>query len=101
MYRDLITKINKPSLYTFMSGKSEQHYDYVLESRINIITQERAFEIEIDTIIIDSEQALINVVKKYFPNSRKIACFFHYKQDLVRNIRQYGLSGLYKRDAKI
>ena len=35
--------------------------------------------------------ALIKVIKKYFPNSRRISCLFHYKQDILRNLRVYGL----------
>ena len=63
---DLITKINIPALYILMKGKTEKHYDLVFESIYNIITQYRAIDIEIETIITDSEPALINVVKKFF-----------------------------------
>ena len=37
-------------------------------------------------------------MKKYFPNVRRIACFFHYKQNIIKNIRNYGL---YKKEHKI
>ena len=97
MCMDLITKINIPALYILMNGKTEKHYDLVFESIYNIITQYRAIDIEIETIITDTEPALINIVKKFFPNSKRIACFFHYKQDLIRNIRLYCL---YKKDQK-
>ena len=49
-----------------MNGKTEKNYDLVFESIYNIITQYRAIDIEIETIITDSEPALINVVKKFF-----------------------------------
>ena len=48
-----------------MNGKTEKHYDLVFESIYNIITQYRAIDIEIETIITDTEPALINVVKKF------------------------------------
>ena len=40
---------------------------------------------------------MINCVKKYFPNAQRISCLFHYKQDILRNLKQYGL---YKKDLK-
>ena len=66
-------------------------YEYAFQSVIDIITSKRAFDLNINTIITDSEKALINVIKKYFPNSQRISCFFHYKQDILRNLRNYGL----------
>lgn len=44
-----------------------------------------------ETVVPDQESALINIVNKYFPNIRRITCFFHYKKDLIRNRRKYGL----------
>ena len=46
----------------------------------------------------DSEKALINSVNKYFPNAWRIACFFHYKQNIIKNTRN---CGLYKKEHKI
>ena len=66
-------------------------YEYAFQSVIDIITSKRSFDLNIKTIITDSEKALINVIKKYFPNSQRISCFFHYKQDILRNLRNYGL----------
>ena len=44
-----------------------------------------------ETIVTDQELALIKVIKKYFPNARQISCLFHYIQDILRNLRVYGL----------
>ena len=30
-------------------------------------------------------------MKKYFPKSLRISCLSHYKQDLMKNLRTYGL----------
>ena len=65
---------------------------------INLITQNREYELAVETIVTDSEKALINAVKIYFPNVRRIAGFFHYKQNIIKNIRNYGL---YKKEHKI
>lgn len=33
----------------------------------------------------------MNVCTKNFPNALCIGCFFHYKKDLIKNIKLYGL----------
>ena len=91
MYKDIITNLKIPGVYILMNGKSQDLYDIVFDSLINIITENRNIELEVLSIITDTEKALINSVKKYFPNSQRIACYFHYKQDVLRNLRIYGL----------
>ena len=48
-------------------------------------------------MVTDAEKALGNATKKLFPNMMHLTCYFHYIQDLVRNIKSYGL---YKKDNK-
>ena len=80
-----------------MDGKSEKHYEEVFQSIISIIILTHHIDININSIVTDSELALVKIVKKYFPNSLRITCLFHFKQDLMRNIRSYGL---YKKEDK-
>ena len=49
------------------------------------------------SIVSDTENALVNSIKKYFPNSQRIAFYFHYTQDIRRNLKLYGL---YKKEYK-
>ena len=98
MYRDIISSQNIPGIYIVINGKFEEFYDILFDSLIRIITQNHKYDLNVETIVTDTELALINVIKKYFPNSRRIGCFFHYKQDLLRNIKIYGL---YKKKDKI
>ena len=69
----------------------KEFYDILFDYLIRIITKNHKYDLNVETIVTDTELALINVIKKYFPNSRRIGCFFHYKQDLLRNIKIYGL----------
>ena len=69
MYKDIITNLKIPGVYILMNGKSQDLYDIVFDSLINIITENRNIELEVLSIITDTEKALINSVKKYFPNS--------------------------------
>ena len=97
MYKDILTQIKIPGLYILINGKYEKFYEVVFESVINILTKMQYYELNIKTIVTDCESALVNAINKYFKKTQRISCFFHYKQDLIRNIRSYGL---YKKEDK-
>ena len=97
MYKDIITELKIPGIFILLSGKNQFLYDYIFSSIINIVTNNRKFDLNILLIVSDSEKALVNSIKKNFPNILRISCYFHYKQDLIRNIKQYGL---YKKKTK-
>ena len=63
----------------------------LFDSVFKIISNFTKDIISFETVVTDQESALINIVNKYFPNTRRITCFFHYKEDLIRNLRKYGL----------
>ena len=42
------------------------------------------------TITIDNEQALINAINKFFPNTSRISCWFHLKNNLEKRARTLG-----------
>ena len=91
MYKDIITNLKIPGIYILLNGKNKDLYDLAFDSIIKILTEDRAIEIEVENLITDTEKALVDTVKKYFPNSQRIGCFFHYKKDIMRNIKAYGL----------
>ena len=97
MYKDIITELKVPGIYILLNSKKEYIYDLIFQSLLNIIFKNNKDLIKFETIVTDQEIALINIVKKYFPNSQRIACLFHYKQDILRNLKSYGL---YKKDKK-
>ena len=45
----------------------------------------------VETVEKNQEMALINIIKKFFPKTQRISCFFHYKEELLANMRKYGL----------
>ena len=97
MYNDYIKNLKIPGIYIIMNSKKEELYDIIFDSIVNILTQNKNIELEVETIVTDQEKALINCVKKYFPTTQRISCLFHYKQDIIRNLRLYGL---YKKEFK-
>ena len=91
MYKDIITDLKIPGIYILMNSKNEELYNMVFENVIKLITWGGLKILNIKTIVTDSEKALMNSVKKYFPSTQRVACYFHYKQGIIRNIRSYGL----------
>ena len=95
MYKDDVSENKIPGLYILMNNKSEKSYEIVFKSVLNIINKDKEYNLEIKSVVTGEEIELINVVKKVFPNARLISCLFHYKQDIMKNVKQYGL---YKRE---
>ena len=65
-----------------MSNKSEILYYLVFKSIIRILTQNYLYKINIKTITIVTELTLTNAIAINFPNSQRIGCLFHHKEDL-------------------
>ena len=91
MYTDIITNLKIPAFYILINGKHELFYMKVFESIINILSNNNKINFNFEIIVTDAEQALINVINKIFPNSRRINCYFHYTSDILSNLKSYGL----------
>ena len=98
MYKDIITDLKIPGLYILLNSKKEILYDLVFESLVKIIFDNNMNKLTWETIVTDQELALVNSIKKYFPKCKRISCLFHYKQDILRNLKSYGL---YKKSSKL
>ena len=46
MYKDIITEKKIPGIYILLNGKSEKLYDLVFQSVIDIITENRKYDID-------------------------------------------------------
>ena len=74
-----------------MSNKTEILYDLIFKSVKRILTQFNLYKLQIESITTDSEIALINSVNNNFENSKRIGCWFHLNQDLIREAKTIGL----------
>ena len=74
-----------------MISQEEILYEIIFESILDLITNNNVFKLEIETIVTDEEKALKIIINKYFPFSKRITCYYHYKENIIRNIRSYGL----------
>ena len=91
MYKDIITNLKNPGLYILLNSKKEILYDLVFESIVKNIFANDLGALNLETIVTDQEEALVNTIKKFFPNSKRISCLFHYKHDILRSLKSYGL----------
>lgn len=62
-----------------------------MQSIIAILTQFNNYNIIIDTITTDAEEALVNPIKNNFNNTQRLSCLFHLKQDIILNAKAYGI----------
>ena len=88
MYTYIITNLKIPAFYILINGKHELFYMKVLESIINILSNNKK-NYNFEIIVADAEQALINLINKILPNSKRINCYFHYISDILSNLKSY------------
>ena len=63
----------------------------VFKSLIKILTQNNIYKLDLKTITTDTELALINAINNSFDNIQRLGCWFHLKQDLIREAKTMGL----------
>ena len=95
LYKDIIIKEKIPGCYVIMNNKIYDNYKEVFFSIKNILTQNDLYSLNIETITTDSEKALIKAIYNIFPKIKHFNCYYHYKQDLIRNFKK---AGLYKKN---
>ena len=91
MYKDIITGLKIPGLYILLNSKKEMLYNIAFKGIIDILTNNNLISLKVEIVVTDQEKALINIVKRYFPKAQRISCLFHYKQDILKNLKSYGL----------
>ena len=91
LFKDIISSDYLPAFYILMSNKTEILYDLVFKSFKKILTQNGIYLLNIKTITSDSENAIVKAINNNFPNSQRIGCWFHLKQDLLRQAKIFGL----------
>ena len=74
-----------------LNNKRYEIYEKCLYSFKNIITQNNIFELEIESITTDAETALLNAVNNVFPKIMHFNCYYHYKVNILTNVKKYGL----------
>ena len=73
-----------------ISNKTENLYDLVFKSIIQIFTQNNLYDLDIQSFITDTKIALINDVKNNLKKAKRICFWFHLKQNLVYQAKIYG-----------
>ena len=98
MYKDIITSEKYPAFYILMNRKNYELYDIVLKSVINILTQNKLYKLNINTITTDEEFALIKAIKNNFIYANHFLCLYHFKENVINELR---IEGLMKNSSKV
>ncbi|CAN0061560.1 unnamed protein product, partial [Heterosigma akashiwo] len=77
-----------PAFYILMSHKSEDDYTMALQSFISAMN----WNLNVLSISVDFEKALIKAVKMQFREAFIMGCLFHFKQAIRRRLLKLGVS---------
>jgi hypothetical protein len=78
-----------------MKNKEERSYYEVFNYLIE------KFNIDLKTVLVDFEIAIVNSIRKVFPYSVVYGFNFHFGQTICRKIKNVGLSEEYKNNGKV
>ena len=101
IFKDYISSEYYPGFFILMSNKTEILYDLIFKSLKRIISQQNIYNLTFKTITTDTEIALINAVERNFDKIKRIGCWFHLSQDLIREARLIGLLNSKNKDIDI
>ena len=86
-------KIYLPLLHVLMTSKSQQAYNHVFNSLLQLLNDfniEVSFENKI--IATDYEKSLRNSINKILKPNQLNGCYFHFSKALWKKYRDYGLT---------
>ncbi|CAF1391294.1 unnamed protein product [Adineta ricciae] len=84
-----------PFLYAYLPGKGEPVYKELIDIILQNIDKHPT------SITIDFECAVGNVIKRMFPSTKVTACFFHFKQNLWKKVKELNLVQLFLNDREV
>lgn len=100
LYLDLYTGIKSPGLFVTLNSKKQICYEYIFRDIKNILTSYGKYPLALKTYTIDYEKSLENALQIIFPEAKRIGCFFHYVQSLVRWMKNNGLGKKEKKEVR-
>jgi hypothetical protein len=89
--RDPNTGFAKLAVFCTINSKDQDVYE-LLMTNLRTIVQEQFGEWKLDFATVDFEDALVNGVKKAFPDITIVGCLFHFKQALWRYAQANGFT---------
>ncbi|KAG0440788.1 hypothetical protein DMUE_1492 [Dictyocoela muelleri] len=84
-----------PMAYILLKNKTKEQYIKMFSLVKNILNQ-----INLENIIVDYERSIHEALKDIFPNTIIHGCFFHWCQNIIKNLKLNGLYKTYKSDRK-
>ena len=72
MFKDIIIHEKYPGFFIIMNNRTEQLYQRIFNSVLNILTQNMIYNLKVDYIITDTENAMVNAINNVFINIKRI-----------------------------
>ena len=94
LYIDLYTGLKIPGIFVTLNSKTQAAYEIIFNDIKQIIEVNGTSKIVLTTYTTEYEKALENALAKVFPSQKRIGCFFHYTQSLVRWLKTHGFGKL-------
>ncbi|XP_021708053.1 uncharacterized protein LOC5565157 [Aedes aegypti] len=97
-YQDLDAVV--PLVFMLLSNKTQEIYTCAFEALLEI-AQEAEINLHPRYVIADFEKAVVNVVKEIFPDAECYLCYFHFAQNLIKQLSFRGLKSMYSSDTNV
>ena len=81
-----------------LTSKSKEHYEFDFYSIKAIVTNYTIGNIpyEPKKFMIDKEDAIIIAIKSIWPNTKIKLCYFHFRQNIIRKVKNNYFKSLFK-----
>lgn len=93
-------EVTVPLVFMLLNNKTQETYACAFEALLEVC-QEANIELHPKFIISDFEKAVINVMKDVFPDAECCLCYFHFSQNLIKQLNFRGLKTMYSNDLDI
>lgn len=89
-----------PLVFMLLNNKAQETYACAFETLLQIC-QEAQIDLRPKFIVSDFEKAIINVMRDIFPESECFLCYFHFAQNMLKQLSFRGLKTMYSTDMDV
>lgn len=83
-----------PLVFMLLNNKTQETYISAFEALLQIC-EEAQIDLRPRFIISDFEKAVVNVMREIFPDAECYLCYFHFAQNLIKQLSFRGLKPMY------
>uniref|UniRef100_A0A0N4ZVP1 USP domain-containing protein n=1 Tax=Parastrongyloides trichosuri TaxID=131310 RepID=A0A0N4ZVP1_PARTI len=76
-------------------NEQQETYNMAFSKLVNILVNEMNITLKCQTWFVDKQRTIINCIRHFFKHVNISLCFFHYTNNVVEKLREYGLTVTY------